>query len=71
VTRDEHLKAVYVVGTAMRGKTAGLLMLCSGPECGGAEMFAAGLTADDVAAAADAHMGQANDVRASSEGQTP
>lgn len=63
MTRDEHLKAVYVVGSATRGKTTGLLMLCSGPECGGAEMFATGLTAFDVAAAANAHIGEVNPSR--------
>jgi hypothetical protein len=56
VTREEHRKAIYMVGAQKRGNRNGLLMLCSGPECGGAEMFIRGITVDAVIAAADAHI---------------
>lgn len=56
MTRDEHLRAIRVVGSVKRGKRFGLLMLCSGPECGGAEVFAGGLSAADVATAAERHI---------------
>jgi hypothetical protein len=56
VTREEHLRAIYIVGSAKRGKRNGLRMLCSGPDCGGAEMFAIGLTAASVVTAVDAHI---------------
>lgn len=56
MTRDEHLAAILIVGSAKRGKRHGLLMLCSGPDCGGAEMFARGLKVADVLAAANAHI---------------
>jgi hypothetical protein len=55
VTREEHMRSIYIVGSAKRGKREGLLMLCSGPECGGAEMFAE-RNAGAVAAAANAHI---------------
>lgn len=55
MTREEHLRAIYIIGSQKRGNRTGLLMLCSGPECGGAQMFAAGLTAAAVATAADTH----------------
>lgn len=56
MTRDQHLRAIYITGSVKRGKRDGLLMLCSGPECGGAEMFAPGRTAADVVSAADGHI---------------
>lgn len=56
MTREEHRRAVYIVGSATRNKRPGLLLLCSGPECGGAEVFVPGLTAAAVAAATDAHI---------------
>lgn len=55
MTREEHLKAIYIAGAAKRGKTMGLLMLCSGPECGGAEMFARP-DAFDVGVQSNAHI---------------
>lgn len=55
MTREEHLKAIYIVGSVKRGKVNGLLMLCSGPECGGAEIFAR-RNAADVGAEANAHI---------------
>lgn len=55
MNREEHLKAIRIVGAATRGKTNGLVMMCSGPTCGGAEMFAR-RTAADVAAEAGAHI---------------
>ena len=55
MTREDHLKAIYIVGSAKRGKAIGVLMLCSGPDCGGAEMFARP-TAADVGAKANAHI---------------
>lgn len=56
MTREEHLRAIYLAGSAKRGNRNGLLMLCSGPDCGGAEMFTPGPTVADVMAAADAHI---------------
>lgn len=56
MTREEHLKAIYIVSSAERGRNSGLLMLCSGPDCGGAEMFARGLTVGAVVAAANVHI---------------
>jgi hypothetical protein len=40
VTREEHLKAIYIVGSQKLGKHTVLVMLCPGTECGGAQMFA-------------------------------
>lgn len=56
MTREEHLKALYILGTKARGKTSGLLLLCSGPDCGGAEVFAPGLTVGAVSEAANRHI---------------
>lgn len=55
VTREEHLKAVYVVSSRKLGKSTVLVMLCSGPECGGAEMLAHP-NAFDVGVQATAHI---------------
>lgn len=62
MTREEHLRAIYLVGTVRRGKRLGLLMLCSGPECGGAEVFAGGLSAADVATAAERHIDETEEL---------
>jgi hypothetical protein len=43
-------------------------MLCSGPDCGGAEILATGLTAFHVAAAADAHIAEAEDQEGGTSG---
>lgn len=59
MTREEHLRAVTIVGSAKRYKRAGLLLLCSGLDCGGAEMFAAGHSVAVVLAAANAHIDEA------------
>jgi hypothetical protein len=67
VNRDDHLKAIYVYGTVERRKRTVIRMLCSGPHCGGEAIFANGLTAFHVAAAADAHVAEAED----QEGGTP
>lgn len=56
MTRDEHLRVIRIVGTATRGKRIGLLLLCAGPECGGAEQFARGLSVADVVDAAGRHL---------------
>jgi hypothetical protein len=56
VTRDEHMRAIYIVCGQQRGKTRGLLMLCSGPDCAGAEVFAPGRKAADVVTAANRHI---------------
>lgn len=56
MTRDEHRRAIYVTASQKRETRFGLVLLCSGPNCHGAEMFAAGLTVADVLAAADAHI---------------
>ncbi len=56
MTRDEHLKKIYVTGSRTVNKAAVLMMLCSGPDCAGAQMLTAGLTAADVAAEASAHV---------------
>ncbi len=55
VTREEHLKAIYVVGSRKVGKRTMLVMMCSGPECGGAEILAH-YTAADVGTEANAHI---------------
>lgn len=56
MTRDEHLRVIYIVNSVTRGKRQGLLMLCGGPECGGAEMFVPGRSAWDVATVSAAHL---------------
>lgn len=61
MTREEHLRAIYIVGSKKVGKGNVLVMLCSGPECGGAEMFAR-CTAGDVAAEGGAHVDKMADL---------
>ncbi len=56
MTPEKHRKAIFVVGTEKLGKRTVLVMLCSGPDCGGARMLTEGLTAADVAAEAAAHI---------------
>lgn len=56
MTREEHLKAIYIVSSQKRGKATGLLMLCSGPDCARAEVFAVRRTAGAVAEAANRHI---------------
>lgn len=55
MTRDEHLKAIYIASSRKIGKSTVLVMLCSGPECGGAEMFARP-DAFDVGVQANTHI---------------
>lgn len=59
MTREEHLRAITIVGNTRRYKRIGVLMLCSGPDCGGAEMFADSPNAAAVATAANTHIDQA------------
>lgn len=40
MTREEHLKAIYITGSRRVGSRTMLVLLCSGPDCGGAEMLA-------------------------------
>lgn len=61
MTREEHLKAIKLVGTRVVGKRTMLVMLCSGPDCGGAEMLAH-YTAYAVGAEADAHIDKMTDL---------
>lgn len=49
MTRAQHREAVYIVGTDTRGKVFGLILVCHGPDCGGAEMFARPTVGDTVA----------------------
>jgi hypothetical protein len=56
VTRDEHLQRIYITASQKRGKQHGLVLLCSGPECHGAEMFAPGLTVGHVLVVANQHI---------------
>ena len=63
MTREEHLKAIHIVGSKKVGKRTVLVMLCSGPECGGAEMFAR-CTAGDVSAEANGHVDKMADLGA-------
>lgn len=56
MTREEHLRAIYVIASQRRGKRAGLLMLCSGPDCAGAEVFALSHTVGAVLEAAARHI---------------
>lgn len=51
MTREEHLKKIMIVGTRKLGKSTALVMLCSGPECGGAEMLSRCSVGDAVTAA--------------------
>jgi hypothetical protein len=55
MTREEHLRAIYVTGTRVVGKRSVLVMLCAGPDCGGAAMLAKPIVAD-VLAEANAHI---------------
>lgn len=54
--RDEHLKRIYLVGSRTIGKRSALVLMCSGPDCGGAELLAIGLTVAAVLAEANAHV---------------
>ncbi len=55
MTREEHLKAVKVVGSRQVGARIMVVMLCSGPECGGAELLAHH-DAHDIGVEASAHV---------------
>lgn len=55
MTREKHLKAIHIAGFRKVGNRTVLVMLCGGPECGGAEILAR-YTAWDVATEADAHI---------------
>jgi hypothetical protein len=59
MTREEHLQAIKIVGSEQRHKRLGLLLLCSGPDCAGASMFADGRNAAAVATASNAHIDEA------------
>lgn len=56
MTSEEHLAAIYIISSQKRGRTSGLLALCSGPDCAGAEVYVAGLTVGKVLAAANRHI---------------
>lgn len=55
MTREEHLRAIHITGSRKVGNSIVLVMLCSGPECAGAEMLARP-TVGDVATEANAHI---------------
>ncbi len=55
MTRDAHLQAIHIVGGRKTGKATILVMLCSGPNCAGAEILARA-TAGDVTTEANAHI---------------
>lgn len=55
MTREQHRAKIYVVGSRRVASRTVLVMLCSGPDCGGAEILSR-LTVDDVLAQADAHI---------------
>lgn len=55
MTREQHLKAIMVVGWEKRGKVMVLRMLCSGPDCGGAEILSR-MNAADIGAEAAEHI---------------
>jgi len=63
MTREEHLKAIYIIGSRKLGKNTVLVMLCSGPSCGGAETLAR-CTVADVLAGANAHIDEMADLGA-------
>jgi hypothetical protein len=63
MTRDQHLKAIYITGTRKLGKNTVLVMLCSGPDCGGAEMLAR-INAYDVTTEANTHIDKMADLHA-------
>lgn len=56
MNREKHLKAISIVGSGKRYKRYGLILLCSGPDCAGAEMFADGINVASVMTATDAHV---------------
>lgn len=64
MTREEHLKAIWVVNSRKVGNHMLLVMLCSGPDCGGAEILAR-RTAADIAAEANAHIDKMEQLSAS------
>lgn len=55
MTQEQHLRAIWIVGSRKIGNRTVLVMLCSGPDCGGAEVLAQP-NAADVAAEAHAHV---------------
>jgi len=55
MTREEHLRVIYVTGTRVVGKHSVLVMLCAGPDCGGAQMLTRP-NAADVLTEANAHI---------------
>jgi hypothetical protein len=64
MTREEHLKAIYITSTRKVGKNTLLVMLCSGPDCGGSEMLAH-FTVGGVLAEATAHIDKMDRLAAS------
>ncbi len=58
MTRETHLRRIYIIGAEQRGRTAGLKMACSGTQCGGPTLFAAGINVAAVLAAADEHIAE-------------
>lgn len=59
MTQEQHLRAIWIVGSRKIGKRTVLVMLCSGPDCGGAEILAQP-NAADVGAEANAHINKMN-----------
>lgn len=55
MTREDHLRAIHVTGFTQVGKRMVVVMLCAGPDCAGAQMFAR-LTVADVLARANTHI---------------
>lgn len=55
MTREQHREKVYVTGSRRVGNRTVLVMLCAGPDCGGAEILSR-LTVGDVLAETDAHI---------------
>lgn len=61
--RQQHLKAIYIVGSRKLGKGSVLVMLCGGPDCAGAEMLARPTVAA-VLAEANTHIDKMDDLSA-------
>jgi hypothetical protein len=61
VTREEHLRAIKIIASKRRGKRIGLLALCSGPDCDGAEVWIAGISIGDAVDAGDKHIAEVSE----------
>ncbi len=68
--REQHLKAIHVIGFKKIGKSTVLMMMCADPKCAGVEVLAR-LTVGEIWAEANAHIDKMESLREAVRAEDP